>query len=95
MNITRIEVSFAIPVELTDEEHHILHQLISSIAKRTQPDGRVHWLAGCGSKPHFSASDSVFLGKRPASADTLAPANGEEPTWSDDVYYLETCCRER
>ena len=91
MAISRIEVDFAVPVEVTDEEYMQLSHLVQQIAKHNTPGGCVHWAAGFGSKPKFSQSDSIFLGK---PVDKDAPQNGE-PTFDDSVFYIETCCRER
>ncbi len=88
--INRIEVDFAIAVELTDEEMRTLHVLIQRVAKRHQPPGQVHWCSGTGSKPIFSQADSLFLGK---PVDPDAPTSGE-PAFDDSVLYFETTCRE-
>ncbi len=89
--ITKIEVDFAIPVELSDDDIQKLDALIQGIAKRHEPKGMLHWCAGMGNKPVFSQADSRFLGK-PVNPD--APISGE-PTWNDSIFYIETCCRER
>lgn len=86
-----IEVSFAVPVALTDEQQRRLTDLVSEIARANTPEGHVHWLMGIGSKPQLSQSDARFLGKEP---DPAAPIDGE-PTFDDSVLYFETYCRER
>lgn len=91
MTIRKIEVSFAIPVEITDKEMMQLDGMIQTIAKRNQPDGYVHWCAECGSKPHWSKADGRIFGRE---VDEDAPELGE-PTFDDDVLYFATCCRER
>ena len=89
--ISRIEIQFAIEVELSDEEIQWLDRFVQRIAKRHEPEGMVHWASGCGSKPHFSAVDCGLLGLPP---DPDGPANGQEPTFDHDVLYFETTCRE-
>jgi hypothetical protein len=88
--IRKIEIEFAIPVELTDDEQRRLCDFVQRIAKRHQPDGMVHWQSGCGSKPIFSQADSRFLGK---PVDPSAPERGE-PEFDDEVYHIETYARE-
>ena len=89
--ITAIEISFAVPVELTSEQHRRLADLVQEIAKGNTPEGCVHWLFGQGSKPQFSQADALFLGK---PIDPSAPESGE-PTFDSSVLYFETSCRER
>ena len=91
MPITKVEIDFAIPVELTDAEMQLLDKIANDAARRTETDKIVHWAAGCGCKPKFSKTDCLFLGKK---ADEDAPESGE-PTWDESVFYIETCARER
>jgi hypothetical protein len=91
MLIRRIEVNFAIPVDITDSEMQQLDSLIQTIAKRNQPSGYLHWCAECGSKPRWSKTDGRALGIE-VSED--APESGE-PTFDDDVLYFATFCREK
>ncbi len=88
--IRKIEIAFALPVELTDEEMRKLCDFVQRIAKRHQPEGMVHWQSGCGSKPIFSQTDAMFLGK---AVDPNAPASGE-PTWDDEIFHIDTFARE-
>lgn len=90
MSITKIEVDFALPVELTDSEMRHLCEVVQKIAKRHQPEGMVHWQSGCGQKPIFSQADCRFLGK---PVDPSAPESGE-PEWDDSVFHIETTARE-
>lgn len=89
--ISRIEVEFQIPVELTEKEMRTIHRIVDDAARRSAPEGWVHWASGCGSKPKFSKADCLFLGKEP-EADS--PERGE-PTWDYSVYYIETSAREK
>lgn len=89
--IRTIEVSFAVPVELTSEQYRALAKLVDDVARAHAPEGCVHWLFGQGSKPQWSQADSALLGK---PVDPNAPERGE-PTFDDSVLYLETSCRER
>ena len=88
--IRRIEIDFALPVELTDDEQRALDRVVSHICKRECPEGWAFWPAGHGSKPNFSQMDSIFLGKEP---DPNAPTSGE-PTWDDSVYSIDCAARE-
>jgi hypothetical protein len=89
--VRKIEIQFAIPVELTDSEIRMLGDLTQKIAKRHEPPGYFHWSAGCGSKPHFSRADARFLGKE---AEPDAPERGE-PTFDDEVFCIETAIRQQ
>lgn len=89
--ITAIEVAFAIPVELTDDQERRLYALVDEIARANAPAGHVHWLSAMGLKPQFSQADARFLGK---IADAGAPPTGE-PTFDASILSLETYCRER
>lgn len=91
MSTTAIEISFAIPVELSEQQEHRLYDLISDIARANTPDGHVHWLSSYGSKPQLSQADQRFMGK---PVDPSAPQSGE-PTFDDSVLYFETYCREQ
>lgn len=90
MAIRKIEIDFALPVELTDDEQRNLCDLVQKVAKRHQPEGMVHWQSGCGSKPSFSQADASFLSKK---VDANAPETGE-PTFDDSVFHIETTARE-
>lgn len=64
--ISRIEVTFGIPVEMTNEEQRRLVDLVRVVTKRSETKDIVHWPSGIGSKvlwrepeePDFD--DSVF-----------------------------------
>lgn len=87
--ISRIEVEFAAPVELTEDERHQLHALITAVVRRHQPACRVHWLSGYGSKPVLRCrADQALLGK---PIDPSLPVGPVEPTFDDSVLYFETC----
>lgn len=87
--ISRIEIDFAIPVELTDDQEATLQKLVSDIARANQPTGKKHWLFGSGSKPTFSQADCRFMGK---PVDPNAPESGE-PTFDDEILYYETAVK--
>ena len=89
--ITKIEVDFALPVELTSGEMQTIDHIANEAARRTETPEIVHWAAGCGSKPHYSERDSAFLGK---PVEDGAPESGE-PTFDNEVFYVETFSRER
>ena len=88
--INKIEIDFALPVELTDREMQVLDSLIQRVAKRHEPAGMVHWCAECGDKPSFSQADAQFLGK---TIDPNAPVTGE-PTFDSSILYFATFARE-
>lgn len=90
--VRSLEVSFAIPVWMTQEQMRRFNELVREItyAPCNQPKEGVHWPAGFGSKPHWSQVDAIMLRK---PAEPGAPETGE-PTFDDDVYYIETCSRE-
>lgn len=86
----RIEIEFALPVTLTDDEMRQFCDMVQKIAKRHQPEGWVHWQSGCGQKPILSQADCRFLGK---PVDPNAPERGE-PEFDDTVFHIETTARE-
>ena len=88
--IQRIEIEFALPVELTDEEYQALDRIVGHVCKRSCPEGWAFWPAGYGSKPQWSRADALFLGKE---AEPNAPASGE-PTFDDSIYHIECAARE-
>jgi hypothetical protein len=88
--INRIEIDFALPVELTIDEMRALDRLIGHICDRECPEGWAFWPAGMGSRPNFSQLDAMFLGKEP---NLNAPESGE-PTWDDTVYSIDCAARE-
>ena len=91
MTISKIEVSFARPVDLTHREMRIIDEIANDAARRTETPEFVHWAAGNGCKPNWSKTDCKIFGYEP-TADS--PESGE-PTWDDSVYFIETATRER
>jgi hypothetical protein len=91
VTVSKIEVNFARPVDLTDGEMRRLNELVNDAARRTETPEFVHWAAGTGSKPNWSRTDCAIFGYVP-TADS--PESGE-PTWDDSVFYIETATRER
>jgi hypothetical protein len=87
----KIIVDFAVDVELTDEQHFQLSNLIEEIARANTPEGHVHWLFSQGSMPNFSRADRAFLGMED---DPDATERGE-PTFNDDILHFGTSCREK
>jgi hypothetical protein len=89
--ISRIEVDFAIPVEMTQAQQRRLVEAVADIAHApwNLPTEGVHWLAGTGSKPMWSRVDAAMLGV-PAGPD--APHSGE-PTFDDTIFFMETNAR--
>jgi len=93
--ISTIEIAFGMPVYLSREDERLLVRLVDRIVKRpyNQPVGGVHWASGFGSKPNWSSVDAELFGAKPASVDKR-PADGEEPTFDDEVYQISTTARE-
>jgi len=89
--ISKIEVSFARPVELTQREMRTIHEIVSNAARRTETPEFVHWASGTGSKPNWSKTDCQIFGFEPTK-DSLESG---EPTFDDSVYFIETSTRER
>lgn len=89
--ITKIEVSFALPVDLTDGEQQRIHEIVNDAARRTETPKFVHWASGSGYKPNWSKADCQIFGFKP-TADS--PETGE-PTFDDSVFSIETAARER
>lgn len=89
--ISSFEVQFGMPVWITLEDQQNFQDLFEGIVKApwNQPRHGVHWLAGCGSKPTWSAVDSLMMGK---PVEPGAPITGE-PTFDDSVYQLESAAR--
>lgn len=89
--LSSLEVSFAIPCYVTLDQLKRLHALVDEIVEApcNQPKEGVHWPAGCGAKPQWSQVDSRLLG---LIVDAEAPESGE-PTFDNDVYFIETCSR--
>lgn len=93
MRRSKIEIEFTIPVELSDEQHKRLLQLVIDITKdpNNQREGHIHWVFGWGDKPSYSIADLAMLGK-PHNPD--APPTGE-PEFDESVLHIETATRER
>jgi hypothetical protein len=89
--LASIEVEFALTVLMTQDQQRRLLELIDEItdAPWNMPAEGVHWIAGVGTKTHWSRVDSAMLGKAPESG---APLSGE-PTYDDSVFHVETCAR--
>lgn len=89
--ISKIEVTFARPVELTDGEMRRIYEIAGDAARRTETAEFVHWAAGCGCKPNWSKTDCQIFGYEPTPD---SPDTGE-PTWDASVYFIETVTRQR
>lgn len=91
--VERIEIEFAIPTYITQEQQHKLNRLLESICRApvNTPVGGVHWLAGWGSKPIWSQTDARIFGWT-TSPD--APESGE-PTFDDTVLHGESCVKSK
>jgi hypothetical protein len=89
--LLRIEVDFAIPVEMTQEQQRRLLEVIDDITDSpwNAPREGVHWMAEVGSKPHWSRADAAMLG---VEAGPDAPASGG-PTFDDSILHVGTCAR--
>ena len=91
MPVKKIEVNFAIPVELTQAEMQLIDTIANDAARRTETDKVVHWAAGCGDKPNWSKTDCAIFGYEPTPD---SPESGE-PTFDSTIFCVETFARER
>lgn len=82
----RVEMEFAIPVYVTQEQQRLLHELFLKILENpaNKPLDGVHWQHAHGPKPIWSQKDMQLLGK---SADPGAAISGP-PTWDEDTLYF-------
>ena len=87
--INKIEIVFALPVDLKDYEQRALVDLVGNICKRSCPYGMAFWPSGIGARPNFSKMDARFLGK---PVDPDAPETGE-PTFDDSVFHIDCAAR--
>ncbi len=87
----RMEISFHIPVAMTQYQQGRFLKLINEIVSSpwNEPKAGVHWMAGVGSKPNWSRADARMLGKAP---EPSAPKSGES-TFDDSIYFVETYAR--
>lgn len=93
--VSVFEVLFQLPVRITREDERRLVEAVEVIIKRpwNQPEEGIHWAAVFGSRPNLSEVDAALLGQK-AAPEQYRPANGEEPTFNDDVFQISTCARE-
>lgn len=91
--IQRIEVEFAIPVWLTQDQQVVVHELVKEIVEQpyNQLKGAAHWHSFTGGKLNLSRVDAALLGK---TVGPNPPADGEEPDSDDSVLVLSTSVRE-
>jgi hypothetical protein len=89
--IQAIEISFAIPVFMTQDQQGRLIRLVDDIIDQpwNEPLEGVHWMAEVGAKPNWSQIDAALLEK---PVDPNAPATGE-PTFDDSVFSIGSCAR--
>lgn len=90
--IQRIEVSFALPVHMTQDQQRRLLDLLNEMVRApcSQPKEGVHWVGFTGSKLNYSAADARLL-EREAGPDYVP--DGAEPTSDDTVFCVESCAR--
>lgn len=91
--LTKIEVDFGLRVLMTRAQQRRLVEVIEEIvdAPCNQPAEGVHWVAGIGSRPNLSAVDAALLGRH---VGENPPADGEEPTFDNDVFQVTSHARE-
>lgn len=92
VELTKIEVDFAIPVFMSQAQQRKLLDLLAEIvrAPENQIKDGVHWVASVGARPNFSVVDAALLGVEPGPN---APPDGEEPTYDDEVFHVGTSVR--
>jgi len=93
--VSTVEMCFAIPVFVTQDQQRRLHELMDEIVRApcNQPVGGVHWPSFVGGRMRWSARDkAVFGDSLPGEVDpSLKP--GEEPESDDDVLCMATTAR--
>ena len=87
----QIEIAFALPCYITQEQQHALWKIAREIVESpvNQASGFVHWLSTTGCKTNWSKVDAALLGKK---ADANAPDAGE-PTYDESIFVLESSFR--
>lgn len=92
MKTRMIEISFPVDVDFPPGFEQALDALVGMVCKAYEAANptRVMWPAGTGSKVHWSAADSAFLGVKPEAG---APESGE-PSFDDSVYAISVAERE-
>jgi hypothetical protein len=92
--LDRIEVSFAIPISLSQGHQRVLHDLVGEILKlpQNQPRDGLHWPGFVGSKQIYSDIDAALIGRSPSSSPNK-PVDGEEPISEDNVFCIDTSAR--
>lgn len=88
----RIEIEFAIDVELTDEQEKQLHALVHEITAAHQPVGQVHWVSGMGQKPLWSDADIRAFGNLPGGRSGKPSG---EPEWDESTLQYSTSVRNK
>lgn len=89
--VSAIEISFAIPCYVTQEQMHRIREVVIEITEErcNTPKEGVHWLCSEGCKPQWSQYDARFMGK---PVDPTAPLEGE-PTFDDSIHVMESSAR--
>ena len=90
--VNSIEITFAIPVEVTSDDMRDLCEIVQRIAKANEPEGCVHWQFGCGSKILWADADVAAFPDLPGGRS--GEASGE-PGMDHSVIHISTSCRER
>ena len=92
--LSRIEIEFATPVVLSEQQERQLHDLVQAIAKANEPEGMVHWLCGTGFKPLWSEADAAAFPDLPGGRSGSGAASGE-PDFDHSTLHFATACREK
>jgi hypothetical protein len=70
--VRRIEVDFAMPVEMTQTLQRLICDLVNGMARATETPDIVHWQAGCGSKPIWNEPEEPTWDDTVYRIDTFA-----------------------
>lgn len=89
------EVSFAIPITMTQDYQRRLLDLLSELVAEpyNQPKDGVHWVGFVGSRLTFSAIDQRVMGAPKSAPGQALPADGEEPTQDDSIFAVVSDAR--
>jgi len=92
ITLLNIEVEFAIPTTMTQEQQERLFKVIQEIVESpwNQLKGKDHYISSVGCKIWMSRIDAALIGGRAWERVDPTIKNGEEPTHDNSVLFFET-----